>query len=646
MAADEERASRWRAVWEERRRLCLAGVGGLRASLPPEALAILDEALALAAREDPTEHAEANVDDLVARVNALPGQAPLLLHRPVCNALTALRIAAQEVVAARAGEAPLAALPSRRPPLPPRRTPSDFAWFLVAGEDGELVELVEECRRDLGGSQPVLRAATLEEARRVLREPRDGAALVVANLTLASAGGPGPHGLAVTSEARRRHHAVLLVTAAADYLHYWQHLPEVGLTGHDVIVKTRWDFADRLRARIAAIARPPQAPISYEEDTGHVVWIGGVEVADLESQETLVLRALDGTWRTAQAIADACWDTDLQPKPASVPPLISTLRRKLTAALVRADSPYAQRELISSRRRDGLPAQYRLASWLGWVEPPEPAGAAFALPPVLVVEDDPDWADWVVSCLRELRWPASVVTTDAEARAALEGDETPILVVDLGLPDLATGLPDHEVGLRLVEDLADRRHDVRVIVLSAYGDRDSLRSRLFESGVRTVDVLHKAADRDERRAVLLASLHRAVDEMARGVARPRDAAANEALAVHYLVRVDRRTIEVDGRRIRLSAGEAAVVDVLIDRPNVPVKAELLEDRCYPRPGRGGVDSSPMNKVHQTVKRLRQKIDRELGAAGAGMSVLRTPHRGARTTYELYGLVVDPARTRP
>jgi hypothetical protein len=84
-----------------------------------------------------------------------------------------------------------------------------------------------------------------------------------------------------------------------------------------------------------------------------------------------------------------------------------------------------------------------------------------------------------------------------------------------------------------------------------------------------------------------------------------------------------------------------VVEVLIGRPNLPVKAEVLEDRCYPRArGRSGADPSPMNKVHQTFKRLRQKIDREVGGEDVGTSVIRTPHRGARTTYELHGLVVD------
>jgi hypothetical protein len=104
--------------------------------------------------------------------------------------------------------------------------------------------------------------------------------------------------------------------------------------------------------------------------------------------------------------------------------------------------------------------------------------------------------------------------------------------------------------------------------------------------------------------------------------------------VHRVKRVERGRIEVDGHAVgKLSPREAAVLDVLIGRPNVPVMADVLEDRCYPRSG-------TKNKVHQTFKRLRQKIDRGVGQPGVGASVFRTPHRGARPTYELRGVVTD------
>jgi two-component system OmpR family response regulator len=627
----DDRVLRWQEAWERRRRACLEDIARMRPSLTGEAAAILDDARRLAGSEDPAEHARADVGELVDRVNVLDGPAAVLLHRPVCNALTQLRIAAQEVLAARAGAA---ATPTRRPPAAWRRKPPGLKRFVVVSEDAEVRELVEECARGLGRPDP-LTARTLVEAFAVFRALQDGSALVVVNLTLGSGADAGRHGLQVAAEARRRHHAVLLLTAAADYLNYWPLLPGVGLTGHDVIVKTRRDFADQLRSRIRALAQPAPVPVSHEEDTGHVVWIGDVEVADLEAQETLVLRALTSRWLTPVDIANECWDTDLQPSPGSVPSLISTLRRKLAAALVGADSLHAQREVIESRRREGQATQYRLAPWLEWVAPQQPEGAARTLPPVLVIEDDPDWSEWVVACLREHRWPVSAVRTADQARRVLTGGETPILVVDLGLPDPATGLPDHQVGLRLIEDVVRERRGVRVIVLSMHGSRDSLHPRLFAAGVRTVDVLPKTAERDEARTLLMASLQRAVDELRRGIRRQ-----PESRVAHHVTRIERARIEVDGHAVaRLSPREADVLDVLINRPNVPVMADLLEDRCYPRSG-------TKNKLHQTLKRLRQKIDRDVGRDGVGASVLRTPHRGARTTYMLHGVVIDQVEGSP
>jgi hypothetical protein len=152
-----------------------------------------------------------------------------------------------------------------------------------------------------------------------------------------------------------------------------------------------------------------------------------------------------------------------------------------------------------------------------------------------------------------------------------------------------------------------------------------------------VDVIDKAAGRDECRARLLSSLQRAADEAWRGVRRVREPAP-----AHRLVRVDRRHIEVDGHEVRALTGrEADILEALIERPNLPIKAELLES-CFSPDARqrSGAGYNPLNKVHTAVSRLRRKIDVSVGRAGVGAALIRTPHRGAITTYELRGLITD------
>ncbi|HEY7201749.1 MAG TPA: hypothetical protein VIC57_16120 [Candidatus Dormibacteraeota bacterium] len=629
----------WPDIWERRRLRCLLQeeLRGLSIDLPDVVHAILGEVRALAAVADPAVHARADVATLIERVNALDGPLPLLLHGPVCNALSMLKCAAQEILAGRAAP-PVGRIPARPAPPVVRR----LDWFLVvAGDGAELERLAVECAAALARPLPVRTARTLEDATERLAR-RDGTGMVIVNLTLDSSAGLGAHGLRVAAEAHRRRHAVLLVTAAGDYLNYWTRLDEAGLTGHDVVVKTRQDFAHRLRSRIREIAEPAPLAMSYAEDTGHVVWIGDVEVSRLEAQEALVLRVLDGTWQTPAAIADAGRaDTELAPNVSAVPPLIATLRNKLADALVAAESASGRGQLIETRRRDGLPAQYRLAPWLRWQrldDAQEPAGAAPGPPRVLVIEDDPDWAAWVVGRLGAVEWPVEVADSAEAAERALAGaGELPILVADLALRDAATGLPDREVGVRLIEGLAATRHGVRVVVLSAFGASDSLRARLFEAGVRTVDVIDKSAGRDDCWALLLASLQRAADELWRGVRR-----ARESVPGHRVVRRERRCLVVDGHPVPLSRGQAAVVEELIRRPNQAVRTELLEACCFADGGRAAVDRdhNPLNKVHLTISRLRRRIDGAVGHAGVGESVIRTPHRGAVSAYELHGLVID------
>jgi len=632
----------WQRIWEERRLRCIRQdeVAEFRDLLPVEALAILEDARALASLTDPAAHAAADVKRLVDRLNALEERAALYLHAPVSNGLTMLKIAAGQLVALREGERPPAAGSLRTATVTTgAASRGRFAWLLVVGESEEVVELTRECASALRPPVPVHVAATLEGARTRLGQ-RGGVGLVVANLTLASIAGPGPHGLVVAAEAYQRRHATLLVTGAGDYLRYWPRLTASGLTGHDVIVKTRHDFAERLHRRLWEIAYPAPLTMSYEEDTGHLLWIGDVEVSRLEGQEALVLRALDSVWQSPQLIADACGDTQLAPRPSAVPPLISALRRKLARAMVDAESPSAQGQVIESRPRPGLPTQYRLAPWLRWEDPPHAGGAAPSLPPVLVIEDDRDWSRWVTEFLRDHGWTASGVATAAEALRRLASPPLPIVVADLSLRDPGSGRDHPDVGMRLVEDIAEQHQGARVVVLSAYGRRDTLQAGLFQSGVRTVDVIDKAAGRIECGAMLLASLQRAADELWRGVIRGREDSPG-----HRVVRRARRRVEVDGRPVgELSPREACLLDELIRRPNQAVKAELLEALCFESLSRTHAPDgyNALNKVHLTVRRMRQKIDRAIGTPGVGADVIRTPHRGARTAYELHGLVTDLA----
>ena len=55
---------------------------------------------------------------------------------------------------------------------------------------------------------------------------------------------------------------------------------------------------------------------------------------------------------------------------------------------------------------------------------------------ILVVEDEPELADFLGRALREAAWAPDIVTTGSAALSALAATEYDLVVLDLGLPDM------------------------------------------------------------------------------------------------------------------------------------------------------------------------------------------------------------------
>jgi DNA-binding response OmpR family regulator len=83
-------------------------------------------------------------------------------------------------------------------------------------------------------------------------------------------------------------------------------------------------------------------------------------------------------------------------------------------------------------------------------------------PAVLLVEDDPLIASFVVRCLQALRFPVEWVTTGAEALSRIERGGVHVQILDLGLPDID--------GLDVLRILRERGDAVPTIVITARAD--------------------------------------------------------------------------------------------------------------------------------------------------------------------------------
>lgn len=188
---------------------------------------------------------------------------------------------------------------------------------------------------------------------------------------------------------------------------------------------------------------------------------------------------------------------------------------------------------------------------------------------VLIVEDDPYMADAVRAGLRREAIPADIASTGEEALDLLPDSEYDMVVLDRDLP----GVHGDDVCRAITAD----HPRMRVIMLTAARNLDD-RVTGFEIGAD--DYLPKPFDFPE----LVARL--------RALERRTEPARPPTLEAHA-VRLDpfRREIYRDGRLIRLSPKEFAVLHTLMSAQGGVLSAETLLEKAW------DANADPFTKYH-------------------------------------------------
>ena len=199
---------------------------------------------------------------------------------------------------------------------------------------------------------------------------------------------------------------------------------------------------------------------------------------------------------------------------------------------------------------------------------------------VLIVEDDETLADGLSVGLRLQGFTPELVTCCADAREALAQGCFSAVVLDLMLPD-GSGI-DLLAGLRAGGDR------VPVLLLTAL---DQVRDRIGGLDGGADDYLGKPFDLGEVSARLRAIIRRAEGRAS-------------ALLEWNGLRLDpsRMSGEMDGRELRFSRREFAVLRALIESPGVIVEKDRLEERLY-----GWQEGVESNAVEVHVHKLRAKL---------------------------------------
>jgi DNA-binding response OmpR family regulator len=202
-----------------------------------------------------------------------------------------------------------------------------------------------------------------------------------------------------------------------------------------------------------------------------------------------------------------------------------------------------------------------------------------------VVEDNVELARLLSQGLKAEGYETDILTTAAEARAAVTTTRYAALILDLGLPD--------GDGLSILREIRQGNDPLPVLVLTARG---GLHDRV--SGLRSGadDYLVKPFALEELLARLEALLRRPGQLLGR------------SLQVGNLVfDTESRQAFIDDKPQTLSAREVAVLELLMRRKDRVVSKKLVEDHIF---GSSGEVAS--NAVEVYIHRLRKQLS-ERGA---------------------------------
>jgi two-component system, OmpR family, alkaline phosphatase synthesis response regulator PhoP len=202
---------------------------------------------------------------------------------------------------------------------------------------------------------------------------------------------------------------------------------------------------------------------------------------------------------------------------------------------------------------------------------------------VLIVEDDPDIAALIAHFLQKAGFGSEIVPDGARALVRARESPPDLVILDLMLP----GLNGLEVCRALRGE--EKTAALPIIMVTARGEESE---RIFGLDMGADDYIVKPFSPSELTARVRALLRR--------TARPLDAA--ELTCGPITMNLERHTVALDGREVRLTAKEFLLLQYLMEhRGRVVSRDRLLSDVWdYQYPGE-------TRTVDVHVRRLREKL---------------------------------------
>jgi DNA-binding response OmpR family regulator len=203
---------------------------------------------------------------------------------------------------------------------------------------------------------------------------------------------------------------------------------------------------------------------------------------------------------------------------------------------------------------------------------------------VLLVEDDYQVGETLLSTLRMENYAVDWVRDGAEVLPMLEAGEYEMMVLDLGLPNMS--------GIEILKKVRSQDNPTPILLLTA---RDSVQDKVMGFDLGADDYLTKPFDMDE----LLARI--------RSLVRRSAGRTNPMLCVGD-VEFDPKEnmVRKGGEIVSLSAKEMAVLEALMSRAGRFVSKSRLQESLY-----AWEDEIGSNTIEVYISRLRKFLGKDL-----------------------------------
>jgi DNA-binding response OmpR family regulator len=503
-------------------------------------------------------------------------------------------------------------------------------------------------------------ASSLGAAQKLLRDARPALALIDLGLPLTEGSELIPDaGLvlikslaASDKQGRRYSHRFIILTAAESYSSAVRSAVSYGVAPSCYLQKgsASWESDLRAKVRLLVTSAPQLPSIQVFKRTGRLARVQGLEVK-LDYPEWSVLAVLAdsrrGAWNDPRKIANLLyWNYSLNPDARNketetlgpeqrillqLPHYTSDLRKKLTETYVAATGHTPAEDLISFDEEIG----YRLnaaARVLDQVEEHFHRGRA---PSVLVVEDNPEWGEAILTELSARGFKVRLARWLGEAADFIADEEPDLVSLDMELPltraDWEEARARAENTVQFLDRLRSHCGDVPVAVLTAIPWRDDVMLEMLRRRVRVDDYLSKHGGNPTR--ALASSLHRLWQE---ALTDSRILDWDPDLPVHP-VRIDPKSgvlSEVAGHPIKVSGGGREVLRVLSRTPNTFVSRSEILDALYGASDPEDEPADPDGALNAHLQRVRDAIKKATFGTVRGDEVIC----GDRGVYWLRGLV--------